>query len=224
MTAEETTTRRSPRGHAALAPLGSLCQRAAVGHGARGLQRERRPLGIPHPRSGTLARLSLGRGRHRGHLRRRAAALLRACALERRRPLSQGADVRPDRQPGQPRRGRQGVLLLPRQRAQPRLHEVPLQVSAAGVSVCGSRRREPAPHSTGPGVRTARYWHLRRRPLLRRVRGVCEGGARGHPDPRERGQPRTRGGDLARAADALVHERLDVVSGHGETAHRGRPL
>ena len=39
------------------------------------------------------------------------------------------------RPPGQSRRGRQGVLLLPRQHADPLLHEVPLQVSAGGVSL-----------------------------------------------------------------------------------------
>ncbi len=42
----------------------------------------------------------------------------------------QGAAVRADQQRGQSRRGREGVLLLPRQHADAFVHEVPLQVSA----------------------------------------------------------------------------------------------
>ena len=40
------------------------------------------------------------------------------------------------------------------------------------------------------GIRAARHRHLRRRPLLRRVRRVREGRARRHPDPDHRHQPR----------------------------------
>ena len=96
--------------------LGAVPHRAAVGHGARGLQRRRRRLGLLPARPRPLARLPLERGRPGRHLRRPAAALLRAGALERPRPDPQGAALRPDRPRGQPRRGRQGVLLLPRQR------------------------------------------------------------------------------------------------------------
>ena len=63
-------------------------------------------------------------------LRRPPAPLLRARALERARPDPQGAPVRPHRARGQPRRGRQGVLLLPRRHADPLLHEGALQVPA----------------------------------------------------------------------------------------------
>ena len=65
-----------------------------------------------------------------GDLRRQAGALLRARAVERPGSDPQGAPLRPDQQRGQPRRGREGVLLLPRQHADPLVHEVPLQVSA----------------------------------------------------------------------------------------------
>ncbi len=40
------------------------------------------------------------------------------------------------------------------------------------------------------GVRAARHRRLRRRPLLRRLRRVREGDARGHPDPDHGRQPR----------------------------------
>ena len=92
-----------------------------MGHGARGLQRRTATPGTTFPRPGALARLPLGRGRARRLLRRRAAPVPRACALERPRPDPQGADLRPDRQRGQPRRGRQGVLVVPRRAAEPRL-------------------------------------------------------------------------------------------------------
>ena len=103
-----------------------------------------RRLELLHPRPGALARLSLGRRRPGRHLGRPAAALLRAGAVERPGPDPQGAAVRPDQQRGQPRRGREGVLLLPRLDADALVHEVPLQVSAGGVSLRRPRRDQPA--------------------------------------------------------------------------------
>ena len=55
-----------------------------------------------------------------------------------RDPDPEGAHVRPHQQRGQPRRGREGVLLLRRQHAHALVHEVPLQVSPAGVSRIGT--------------------------------------------------------------------------------------
>ena len=134
----------APRGGAhrrgAVEGVGPVPQRAPVGHGPRGLQRGRRRLELLHPRPGALARLPLGRGRDRRDLRRAPAAVPGAGAVERRRPDPQGADVRPHQRRGQPRRGRQGVLVLPRQHADALLHEVPVQVPAARVSLRGPRR------------------------------------------------------------------------------------
>ena len=80
-----------------LVPLGPVRERAPVGHGARGLQRGRDGLGVPPARPRALARVPLGRGRARRVLRRRAAALPRARALERPRPDPEGAHLRADR-------------------------------------------------------------------------------------------------------------------------------
>ena len=91
----------------------------------------RRRLGLLPARPRAQPRLSLGRGRPRRHLRRPAAALPRAGAVERPRPDPQGAAVRPDQRRGQPRRGRQGALLLPRRHADALVPEDALQVSAA---------------------------------------------------------------------------------------------
>ena len=82
-----------------------------------------------------------------GLLRRPPAAVLRVRAVERRRPDPQGADVRPDQRRGQPRRGRQGVLLLPRRHADELVPEVPVPLPARRVPVRRSRRRPTAPRS-----------------------------------------------------------------------------
>ena len=68
----------------------------------------------------------------------RSSALFRARALERARPDLEGAPLRADQLRRQPRRGREGVLLLRRQRADAQLPAVALQVSARCVPV-----REP---------------------------------------------------------------------------------
>ena len=204
MTAEHVRLEEARRAEGSLEEVGTVPQRAAVGNRPRGLQRGRRRLELLQPRSGPLARLSLGRGRPGRHLRRPAAALLRAGPVERQGPDPQGAPVRPDQQREQSRRGRQGVLLLPRQHADALVHEVPLQVSAGGVSVRRPRRDQPRPQPQRVRVRAARHRRLRRGSLLRRVRRVRQGVARGHPDPDHRPQPRPGSGRAARPADALV--------------------
>ena len=86
-----------------------------------------------------------------GIQRRRAAALPGAGAVERPRPDPQGAPVRPDQRRGQPRRGRQGAVLLPRRHADALVPEDALQVSAARVSLRAAGRGEPPPrHATQP--------------------------------------------------------------------------
>ena len=124
-----------------------------MGNGARGLQRQRRRLELLHPRPGALARLPLGRGRPGRHQRRPPGAVLRAGAVERARPDPQGARLRPGQQRGQPRRGREGVLLLPRLDADALVHEVPVQVSAGGLSrTTTSSRPTAAAASTSPST------------------------------------------------------------------------
>ena len=103
-----------------LVPLGAVPERAGVGHGPRGLQRGRRRRGTTFPHDHARSRAyRWSEDGLAGDLRRRAAALPRARALERPRPDPQGADLRAHRQRGQPRRGRQGVLVVPRRAAEP---------------------------------------------------------------------------------------------------------
>ena len=71
-------------------------------------------------------------------------SLFRPGALERQGPDPQGAALRPDQQRGEPRRGRQGVLLLSGLDAHALVHEVPLQVPAGGLPLRRHRRRRTA--------------------------------------------------------------------------------
>ena len=66
------------------------------------------------------------------------------------------------------------------------------------------------------GIRTARHRSLRRRPLLRRVRRVREGGPRRCPRAHHRAQPRAGRGVDPPAADTLVPQY--VVMGEGRRA------
>ena len=188
--------------------VGPVSGRATVGHGARGLQRGRQRLGLLQPRSGPLARVPLGRGRPGRDLRRSAAALLRAGPLERRRSHREGAPVRPHQQRGQSRRGRQGILLLSRQHADPLLHEVPVQVFAGGVPVRLDRRHQSWSRPPRDGIRAARHRRLQRQPVFRRVRGVRQGVARRHPHPAHHYQSRPEARLAAGATDALVPQHV----------------
>ena len=169
---EQERLRANGSGRQQLEALGSVLERAAMGNGARGLQRGRHRLGIFSARSCAQPRLSLGRGRHRRHLGRGAAGMPVARALERAGPDPQGAPVRPHQLAGQSWRGRQGGVFLPGRRAVAFLSQDALQVSAARVSVCGPGRRECAARHAASGIRIARHRRLRGQPLLRRLRRV----------------------------------------------------
>ncbi len=213
--------RAGPAGHR-LEEVGPVPERAPVGHRARGLQRRRQCLELLHPRPGALARLPLGRGRAGRHQRRPPGALLRTRPVERTRPDHQGAPVRAGQQRGQPRRGRQGVLLLSRLDADALVHEVPVQVPAGGFSVRPSCRHQPRSRQARGGVRAARHRCFRREPLLRRVRRVRQGGGRGRAGPHHRVQSRPGCGGSAPAADAVVPQHLVVGRRRRQAAVEGR--
>ena len=124
------------------------------------------------------------------HLRRPADALLRARALERARSDPQGTSVRPHQPGGEPRRGRQGVLLLPRQHADTFLHAVPLQVPPAGIPLPRAGRDQRRSLAPRLRVRAHRHRHLPRRPVLRPLRRVRQGGAGRSADRNLGSQPR----------------------------------
>ena len=74
--------------------------------------------------------------------------LFRAGSLERQGSDSQGTALRPHRQRGQSRRGRQRILFLSRLHADPFLHEISLQVSAGGISLQPPGRGESPPRQS----------------------------------------------------------------------------
>ncbi len=144
--------------------------------------------------------------------------LLRPRPVERQGHDSQGAAFRARRKRGQPRRGREGVLLLPRFHAHAFLHQGTLQVSAGGISLHGDPREEPGtrPHRTGAGTR--RHGHVRRRKLLRRRPGGREAVAGRHPVADHGDQPRPQVRAHPRAADPLVPQCLEL--GTTTASHR----
>ena len=81
----------------------------------------------------------------------------------------------------------------------------------------GPRRDEPEALAGGARVRTGRHRDLRRRPVLRRLPRIRQGGPGRHPDPGVGPQPRPRGGPAAPAADAVVPKHL-VVGRRGREA------
>ncbi len=188
-----------------------------MGHRPRGLQRRRNRLGLLPARPRPLACLPVGRGRPRRDLGQPSATLLRPGALERSGSDPEGTALRPDQSGGQPRRGREGMLFLPRRHPDPLLHEVSLQVPAGRLPVHAPGRGEPPSGPKRPGVRAARYRRLRRRSVLRRARRVREGDAGRHPDPDHRHQPGPGGGRAAPPAHAVVPEHV-VLGTRGEAA------
>ena len=195
-----------------------------MGHGARGLQRQRDRVGVPAARPRPLAGVSLGGGRPGRVLRRRAAPLPRACALERPRRDPEGAHLRADGKPGQPRRGRQGVLVVSRCDAEPLVEPLALPLSTERVPVRAARRGERDARQAGSGIRAARHGGLRRRPLLDRRGRLREGGpARPAADGADH-ERRPRRRHAPRSADGVVPEHLGLGGGRRQAgaASRGR--
>ena len=205
----------------ALEKVGAVPQRAAVGDGPRGLQPERRRVAVLHPRSGAVARVPLGRGRARGLLRPEAATVFRPGALEREGPDSEGAALRVEQCRGEPRRGREGVLLLSRFHADPLVHEVALQVPAGRLSVRRSRDDECASLAPGARVRADRHRRVRRRPLLRRLRRIREVVSGGMLRSDHRREPGPGDRDDSSAADPVVPQHVELVARRGETPPGG---
>ena len=204
----------------AVEEVGTLPERAAVGHGARGLQRQTATPGTTSPTTRRGRAPTAGARTAWPASATTTSVLCFALALwNGRDPILKERAVRAGQQRGQPRRGRQGVLLLPRLDADALVHEVPVQVSAGGLSVRRPRRDQPQPRQARTRVRAARHRRVRRQPLLRRLRRIREGGARRRADPDQRLQPRPGGGAAARAADAVVSQHL-VVGGRRREAGR----
>ena len=142
--------------------------------------------------------------------------------MERGRPDPQGADVRAHQRRGQPRRGRQGVLLLPRRHADELVPEVPLPLSARRLPVRGPRGDEPGQEPTRLRVRADRHRSVRRQPLRRRRRRVRQTRPGRHRGADHRRQPQPRRGDDPPAAVAVVPQHVVDGRREGHVARRRR--
>ncbi len=170
-----------------------------------------------HPRPSPLARLSLERGRARRDLRRTPAVVLCPGAVERARPDPQGARLRSRRERGQPRRGREGILLLSRRDPEPQLDALPLQIPARPIPLRPARRRKPPAQPARSAVQPPRHRGLRRGALLGCRDRLRKGLPERDPHPHRGAQPRPRAGDDPPAAEPVVPQHL-VLVGAGREA------
>ena len=122
----------NPRRDLRLAPLGALRQRSRLGNGPRGYS--------PNGDAWDYLRTISPAARHIAGARTASPASAIAISSSSSPPRSGTAAIPSSRSGssasrprGQPRRGRQGVLLPPRQHADAFVHEIPLQVSAGRV-------------------------------------------------------------------------------------------
>ena len=152
-----------------------------------------------------------------GRVRRVRTAEPGAGALEREGSDPQGADVRPGQLGGQPRRGRQGLLVVHGRRAERGLAQVAVPLPAGGVPLRGPRLDERSALQAGAGVRAPGHRRLRRRALLGRRGGVRQGVADRHPDAHPGPQPGPGGGHAPRPSDAVVPQHV-VVGSRGRQA------
>ena len=212
MNAERQRLLEVPTGRSPWRRWGPVPDRAGLGHGARGLQPRRRRLGLLPARPRPLARLPLERGRPG----RRSATTSRRCASRSRSGTARDPILKErifglTGPRGQPRRGRQGVLVLPRLDADALVDALALPLPAGGVPVRAPGRREPRRGQARAGVRTPRH---RASSTTTATGTITVDYAKAAPttsaDPDHGAQRRPRDGDAARAADAVVPQHLVV--------------
>ena len=118
------TTSRDRHLRRPMAKMGSLPGRKSMGDGAGGLLSGRRCLVLLSLGSSGFSGLSLQRGRHGGYLRRPLVVVLGLSPLERARPDLEGKGLWAHQLARQPRRGCQGMLVVPRRNADVELDAV----------------------------------------------------------------------------------------------------
>ncbi len=133
----------------------------------------------------------------------------------------EGAHVRPHQRRRQSWRGRQRALLLSGRDSHALLLEDALQISAPGISVCGSGRGECAARHRRAGIRVVGHRHLCRESLLRRVHRVRASRARRCPHESHGLEPRPER-PAACAAAIGVAQHLELGLGLRQAASESR--
>ncbi len=147
--------------------------------------------GILSPRPcRALARYRWGEDGLLGFCDDQMRVVLRPGAVERSDPHPQGAALRPDRHAGQPRRGRQGVLLLPGRHADSLVHEGALQVSAARLPYDELRAENRATRTARPECELLDTGIFATTATSTSTVEYAKAQPRRHPDPDHRHQPR----------------------------------
>jgi hypothetical protein len=205
-----------------VAAVGPVPVGTSVGHGPGGLLRRRQRVGLPAVRPGPRPRVPLGRGRHRRPVRLARVPAPVGRAVERARRPAQGALVRPDERPGQPRRGRQGVLVAPRRHTHPLLGAAALPLPAGRVPVRAARDRERPTRPRRARVRARGHRRPRREPVLRRHDHARQGVPGRRPVHGDRRELRSGSGSAPPRTAALVPQHLVVGTRRPATDARAR--
>src|SRR5437763_1223495 len=138
----------------------ALRERARLGYRPRRLQRGRTRVGVSPARPRALAHIPVERGRPRRDVRRGAAPLLRARVLERARSHPERAHIRAHGHGREPRRGREGILVVRRRDADGVLAPLAVSLPARGLPVRRAVIGEPAPDARRPRIRASGNRHL----------------------------------------------------------------
>ena len=209
---------------AGLAQMGPLCQRAPMGHGARGLQRRRRRLGLSS-RTSTRAAAPIAGARtaSAGSATTSSTSASAVALWNGKDPILKERLFGLTNRAGQSRRGRQGALLLSRCDADLQLRAHALQVSAGGISLRrvwsrrtrGATGSSPSSRSSIPAssTTTAISTSISNTPRRTPTTSCCGSRStnRGPDD----------GGDSCAAA-GLVSQHLELVHGRPQAVARAR--
>ena len=190
---------------------GPYLVRARLGHRARGLQRRAATRGTTFPHDHARSRAYRWSEDGLGGICDDQQRLCFAFAFwNGSDPILKERIFGLDRAAGQPRRGRQGVLVVPRLDADPLVDALGLPLPAGARSRTTSSSPRTAGGALDPEFELLDTGVLRRRPLLGHRRRLRQGRARRLVHPDARPQRRPRRGDAARAADAVVPQHVVV--------------
>ena len=187
----KSTTRGMRQIGCAVAQMGAVPQRAPVGHGARGLQRQRRRMELLHATTRRAHAPTAGARTDSpaSATTRDSSAWRWRCGTASTRFSRSGSSASPTPRATTVRTSRSTTSISTPRRRTP--------ISAGSTNI----RSAPFPYddlvttnrdalAPRAGIRAARYRRVRRRPLLRRRRRVRQGGSGGRAHARHGDQPR----------------------------------
>jgi hypothetical protein len=170
-------------------------------------------------RSRALPGLPVERGRSGRPVQPEPGLVLRAGLLERARSDPERADLRARQRRGQPRRGRQGLLVVRGRHSYRFLALMAIPLPAGRVPLHQAARGERRTVQGPRRVRIGGHRDLRRGPVLLHHRGLRQGFGAHVRHPPDRLEPRARARHPARAAAPVAAQHVGLGTRIG---HRGR--